>query len=163
MTQPMEHRFEIPLVWDSVSKIRLEVGVLFSSHREDVRERAVMIASELTENVVKYGAIIDEERVGFITVHLSDDQFSIHSHNAVGDIRHVEAVEAIIQEINDSDDPSELSISRLRELIAGNIDGPSQLGLLRIATDGNSDLSCNFGETVLTIQAVHRDSFGAAA
>jgi hypothetical protein len=146
-----------------VSKIRLEVGVLFSSFEENVREQAVMIASELAENVVKYGVGIDDERVGFITVYLSDEQFSIHSHNAVGDIRHVQAVEAIIEEINDSDDPSDLSIARLRELIAGNVEGPSQLGLLRIATDGNSDLSCNFGETVLRIEAVHRGRLGAAA
>tara|TARA_B110000037_G_scaffold106111_1_gene123273 strand:- start:270 stop:749 length:480 start_codon:yes stop_codon:yes gene_type:complete len=159
----MEHRFEIPLVWDSVSKIRLEVGVLFSSYIDEVRDRAVMIASELAENIVKYGAVIDDERVGFITVCLSDEQFSIHSHNAVGDIRHVQAVEAIIEEINDSDDPSKLSISRLRKLIAGSVDGPSQLGLLRVATDGNSDLSCRFGDTVLTIEAVHRDSVGDAA
>jgi hypothetical protein len=163
VTQPMEHRFEIPLVWDSVSKIRLEVGVLFSSYVDEVRDRAVMIASELAENIVKYGAVIDDERVGFITVYLSEEQFSIHSHNAVGDIRHVQAVEAIIEEINDSDDPSKLSISRLRELIAGSVDGPSQLGLLRVATDGNSDLSCKFGDTVLTIEAVHRDSIGDAA
>jgi len=163
VTQQMEHRFELPLMWDSVSRIRLEVGVLFSSYPEDVRDKAVMIASELTENVVKYGAQIDDERVGFITVYLNDDSFSVHSHNAVGDIRHVQAVEAILEEIKQSEDPSELSISRLRELIAGNVDGPSQLGLLRIATDGNSDISCSFGDTVLTIEAVYRGLIGEAA
>jgi len=149
----LSRRIEIPLVWDSVGKIRLETGMLFSSFDAPVRDAAIMVASELTENIVKYGAPLDGEAVGFVSFEIQDDQFSITSHNAVSSDNNLDAVQTILEQIADSSDPRELSLSRLRELIEGKVTGPSQLGLLRVATDGGCALNHSYADTVLTIVA----------
>ena len=149
----LSRRVEIPLVWDSVGQIRLEAGMLFSAFEAPVRDAAIMVASELTENIVKYGAPLDGESVGFVSFEIQDDGFTIASHNAVAHENHLEAVETILNQIETSDNPRDLSLSRLRALIEGKVDGPSQLGLLRVATDGGCEINHSYSDTVLTIVA----------
>ena len=149
----LSRRIEIPLVWDSVGQVRLEAGMLFSSFEESIRDAAIMVASELTENIVKYGAPLDGESVGFISFEIQDDSFTIASHNAVAHDNNLDAVETILTQIEKSDNPRELSLARLRELIEGKIEGPSQLGLLRVATDGGCSIDHSYNDAVLTIVA----------
>jgi hypothetical protein len=149
----LSRRIEIPLVWDSVGQIRLEAGILFSNFDESVRDAAIMVASELTENIVKYGAPLNGESVGFVSFDIQDKQFTIASHNAVAHDKNLEAVKALLGKIAESDDPRELSLARLRELIEGKVEGPSRLGLLRVATDGGCDINHSYTNAVLTIVA----------
>ena len=116
-----------------------------------------MVASELTENIVKYGAPLDGEPVGFVSFEIEDDGFTIASHNAVANANNLEAVETILTQIEASDNPRELSLARLRELIEGKVNGPSQLGLLRVATDGGCTINHSYSDTVLTIMAARKN------
>ena len=153
----LSRRLEIPLVWDSVGQVRLEAGMLFSSFDAPLREAAIMVASELTENIVKYGAPLNGEPVGFVSFEIEDDGFTIASHNAVANENNLEAVETILTQIEASDNPRELSLARLRELIEGKVNGPSQLGLLRVATDGGCTINHSYSDTVLTIMAARKN------
>jgi len=149
----LSRRIEIPLVWDSVGQIRLETGMLFSGFDPSIRDAAIMVASELTENIVKYGAPLDGESVGFVSFDIQDGQFTISSHNAVAHGNNLEAVQTLLGKIAESEDPRELSLARLRQLIEGKVEGPSQLGLLRVATDGGCDINHSYTNAVLTIVA----------
>jgi len=149
----LSRRIEIPLVWDSVGQVRLEAGMLFSAFDAPVRDAAIMVASELTENIVKYGAPLDGEAVGFVSFEIQDEGFSISSHNAVENDNNLEAVETILTQIEASENPRDLSLARLRQLIEGKIEGPSQLGLLRVATDGGCAINHSYADAVLTIVA----------
>jgi hypothetical protein len=152
----LARRIEIPLVWDSVGQVRLEAGILFSNFEPAVRDAAVMVASELTENIVKYGAPLDGQPVGFVSFELDGDNFTISSHNAVAHNNNLQAVQALLDQISDSEDPRDLSLARLRQLIEGKIEGPSQLGLLRVATDGGCEINHSYANAVLTIVAEHK-------
>jgi len=152
----LDRRIEIPLVWDSVGQVRLEAGMIFSNFAPAVRDAAIMVASELTENIVKYGAPLDGEPVGFVSFQLDGDNFTISSHNAVAHSNNLQAVETLLGQIAKSDNPRDLSLARLRRLIEGNIEGPSQLGLLRVATDGGCEINHSYSDAVLTIIAEHK-------
>jgi hypothetical protein len=152
----LARRIEIPLVWDSVGQIRLEAGMLFSNFEPALREAAIMVASELTENIVKYGAPLDGQPVGFVSFELDGENFTISSHNAVAHTNNLQAVETLLEQIAKSDNPRDLSLARLRELIEGKIEGPSQLGLLRVATDGGCAINHSYSDAVLTIIAEHK-------
>ncbi len=152
----LARRIEIPLVWDSVGQVRLEAGMIFSDFAPAVRDAAIMVASELTENIVKYGAPLDGEPVGFVSFKLDGDGFTISSHNAVAHSNNLQAVETLLGQIAESDNPRDLSLDRLRHLIEGKVEGPSQLGLLRVATDGGCEINHSYSDAVLTIVAEHK-------
>jgi hypothetical protein len=119
---------------------------------KDVREAAVMAASELAENSVKYGEPIQSEDCAYISYSVRPTAIVIRTMNGVTTPKRVEQVASCIDAINASDDPGALYAQRLTEMLASPSDD-SRLGLLRIAYEGSFRLAYSYEPPVLTVTA----------
>jgi len=120
------------------------------------REATVMVATELAENIVKYGEAKTGVFAGTISIALDGDLIRIRAANSVAspdDARHVEHA---IRQMAAAGDVKALYRARLAELFANPGLPRSQLGLLRSAFEGRFRLSCSFVQPTLTIVAERR-------
>jgi hypothetical protein len=118
------------------------------------REAIVLAASELAENIVKYGVQHPDPRAGTVTVGVHGKVARIRATNAVAstdDARHVVAMVARMSEA--SSNVAALYRARLRELFANPGAPRAQLGLLRLAFEGSFRLSASFEAPLLQIVA----------
>jgi hypothetical protein len=144
-------------VWTIVRQIRQEVDRGLTKYTHDVRAAAVMTASELVENAVKYGeAVPRAERISFALV-ACDDAVRIEVANGTTNTAAVAQLRARIDAVARTENRTQLYLGRLEQLLVS----PSEsggLGLYRIAFEGAFDLSCSYEEQVMTVTAVRRVS-----
>ena len=124
------------------------------SYCDDVcREAAVMVATELAENIVKYGTTHAGPFAGTISIRLQGRALHVIASNEVASPEDAEAVKEAIARIAASSDVKTLYRSRLADLFKNPELPRAQLGLLRAAYEGGFRLSCKYEAPTLVVSA----------
>ncbi len=141
--------------WSIVKEIK-EKADRFMSEKgalKDVKEASIMCATELIENAVKYGT--EKPGGGNIEFDLSveDNRVVIKISNGIKSNSDITNVTEHIDKLKESDDPAQLYTDRLMELMENPKPGISQLGLYRIAYEGEFSLDYTYSDKILTVIA----------
>jgi hypothetical protein len=118
------------------------------------REAMVLAASELAENVAKYGASNQDPRAGTISVSVAGNVTRIRATNTVASPDDAQRVLNIVGRMAaQPSNVAELYRERLRELFDKPGTPRAQLGLLRLAFEGGLRVSASFEPPLLEIVA----------
>ncbi|MBF0120153.1 MAG: hypothetical protein HQK79_15065 [Desulfobacterales bacterium] len=147
------YKFMLDSMWNNVRKIREQLDSIFSDTDEGFKDACKMVASELIENSIKYGQDIEASKGVELDVIIEDGKIVLKSVNRLISMIDFDNVKFHIDRINASDNPEELYISRLQELMDSSKHGQSQLGLYRIAYEGEFKLDYNLSNNVLIVTA----------
>jgi anti-sigma regulatory factor (Ser/Thr protein kinase) len=118
------------------------------------REAMVLAASELAENVAKYGAQNQDPGAGTISVSVAGNVTRIRATNTVtspDDAQHV--LNIVRRMAAKPSNVAELYRERLRELFDKPGTSRARLGLLRLAFEGGLRVSASFEPPLLEIVA----------
>ena len=146
----VERGIWLPLSWTWIQRVRQDVANLLTDRSVVFRDAVVMTASELAENVVKYGEPL-ENNEGFLGIAIGADLVRIQSKNGLSSPERAEALGQHIARIAAAD-PEALYVQRLQQMIE-DPSNSSGLGLLRIAFEGQFRLSFNYESGVAIITA----------
>jgi hypothetical protein len=124
-----------------------------SGASRDVSDATIMCASELLENAIKYGSSVSGKNNITFDLGIHEGTIRIRVANGITDEQNVRNVASHIGKIQDSTDPGVLYTERLRELMENQKPGVSQLGLYRIAYEGEFALDFTYNDGTLIIQA----------
>ncbi len=154
-----ENNFKINITivptWSLVKDVQVKTEKFMKNKDlgQDVIDATIMCATELIENAVKYGSEKpDGSNINF-DLQATSDNITIQVENGYHDLKDLENVIEHIEKIQNSDDPSVLYIERLQELLDNPKPGVSQLGLYRIAYEGEFNIDYNHENNVLSITA----------
>lgn len=158
--EPGVFSFEIPPDWEAVkaawdpSRLSLVQGGV----GPDEAYQVAMVAQELLENAVKYGAFGPDERIA-LEIRITPEEITVEVRSRVGvDDAHLRRFDQMIQWIRGYQDPFEAYVERMKLVSTRPYsDGESGLGLARIAYEGRSIIDFYVNEeNVLAVSAVHR-------
>jgi hypothetical protein len=144
---------DVPLSWTWIESVRTTVATQLADRDEDLRDASVMVASELAENVVKYGEPRPGTDSGQIQLNIDDQFVRVLSVNGVQAQQRVERLAVIFERLRTAPDPLQLYMQRLQELLANPNQVETQTGFLRIVCEGQFALSHDYAGGVLTITA----------
>jgi anti-sigma regulatory factor (Ser/Thr protein kinase) len=125
---------------------------------DDETYQLAMVAQELLENAVKYGAFAAGEAV-LLGIHAAEEEVIVEVKSRVGvDDNHLRRFDRTIQWIRGFQDPFEAYVERMKLVSAQPYSrGESGLGLTRIAYEGRSIIDFYVDEeNVLAVSAVYR-------
>jgi hypothetical protein len=142
----------LPMSWSRIESARRTVAAGLAGIDEGVRDAAVMVASELAENVVKYGEPMANDESGHVELAVDKRSIVIRSRNGVSPER-AAVVCVLIDKISAAEDPAALYVTRMRAILSNPQHEGSQLGLFRIVCEGQFKLSCAYAGGILTITA----------
>jgi hypothetical protein len=147
--------FSIEPVWSRMRNIIDEIEKTLHEKNIAIADLAVTAASELMENAVKYGETNKNEQNDEIDfdMDIQDKKIRISVSNYAVNRENIDNVVMHINEIQKSNDPAELYTRRLQELMDNTVKGNTQLGLYRIAYEGEFSLSYKLEKNRLTIIA----------
>jgi hypothetical protein len=151
--QALNCNIEIPLSWSWIESVRQIVKQKLAEYDEELRESAVMVASELAENVVKHGEPLEHSQAGIIQLTTQGNMLQISSTNGARDASRVLRLGHQLERLAGAEDPVELYLERLRELLANPDQMETQAGIYRIVCEGKFSLSHTYRDGVLTITA----------
>jgi hypothetical protein len=156
----------IPPEWEAVKRAWEPCRTALSKAglNEDETYQLAMVAQELLENAVKYGAFTNGERI-LLGVRAAEEDVVVEVKSRVGvDDAHLRRFDRTIQWIRGFQDPFEAYVERMKLVSAQPYShGESGLGLTRIAYEGRSIIDFYVDEhDVLAVSAVYRrDAPGA--
>ena len=142
---------QVPTLWEIAGRVRRAVLERLHEHEEGLRNAASMVASELTENVIKYssgGAVPNGQ---LVEVDVRERSIRIRTSN-VASPTGIETVLRVVAEIAAHPNPELL----YAESIARGLERPgasTQQGLYRIAGVGHFELSARAQGNRLEITA----------
>jgi hypothetical protein len=121
--------------------------------RHDIIEATIMCAAELVENAIKYGS--SNAGHSNITFDLStnEDKVCVKVANGIKDEHDAQNVKNHIDRIRNGGDPGKLYTDRLQQLMENPKPGVSQLGIYRIAYEGEFKLDYTYQSGILTVIA----------
>ena len=151
-----EQCLKLPLSWGFIDRVRATVWEALRFQATDVREAAVMVAAELAENVIKYGEPLEGDHCGYVSLSPSDGRITLRTVNGVSSAARAGKLMERIATIQASEDVGALYAARMHQMLLNPAEADSQLGLLRIAYEGNFRLSCTYEAPVLVITAERR-------
>lgn len=146
-------KYSINSAWSIVKEIREKVGAMLTNRGKDLVDATMMTVSELIENAIKYGSPVSNHTDIDFEFNITQSAIVITIANGIVSIRDYENVKKHLDQIAASDNPGELYTRRLMELMENPRPGVSQLGLYRIAYEGEFALSSRFENNILTIIA----------
>ena len=138
-------------VWRLVRSIRQRVDQALEGHPSGLRVAAVMTASELVENAIKYGAAAPPATIR-VWLGVAPDMVRVQVVNASTNRARVDELRARIDEIERSVDKEALFLQRLTQGL-GRPGDSGNLGLYRIALEGGFALDCRYEEGIVTVSA----------
>lgn len=125
---------------------------------DDETYQLAMVAQELLENAVKYGAFGTGEHI-LLGVRAAEEDVTVEVKSRVGvDDAHLRRFDRTIQWIRGFQDPFEAYVERMKIVSAQPYShGESGLGLTRIAYEGRSIIDFYVDEeNVLAVSAIYR-------
>ena len=153
MKDDVKITYTITPAWQVIENIRKKIKERLGETVKEMVDPTVIVASELCENAIKYGASVPKmERLEFL-LHIVKNRIKIQVKNGIASQKDFENVKNFIDSIHASDNPGELYINRLKELMAKPHSGESQLGLFRIIYETGFKLRYSYQDKVLTIIA----------
>lgn len=139
-------------MWPNVRDIRQRVGAALGDCPAQLRSAAIMTASELVENAIKYGESVPAADTVTFVLDASPERLTMRvvngSTNAVG----VAELERRVQELRAAEDKQALYLARLEQLLA-DADESGKLGIYRIGFEGGFDLQLEYMNHVVTVTA----------
>jgi hypothetical protein len=142
----------LPTAWRVVRRVRGVVDGVLASHPESIRQSARLVASELMENVIKYGEVLPDGSPPIVCVQQSAGVLTIRSRNGVAEAQDVQRIFDILQRLRTRKDVQSVYIEAIVQAMAAR--GKSAaLGLLRIAAEATFELDARFEDGVLEIIA----------
>jgi len=82
---PNEKRLRLPLSWSFIEGVRAAVREELREASLELRESAVMVASELAENVVKYAEPVPQLDCGYLSISVDPKRIVLRTVNGVLD------------------------------------------------------------------------------
>ncbi len=143
----------IKAAWEPCREMLARVGF-----EEDTTYQLAMVAQELLENGVKYGAFRPAERLS-LEVRAGRDDVTIEVKSRVaGDDPNLQRLDRMVQWIRGFQDPFEAYVERMKTVSTQPYsNGESGLGLTRIAYEGRCMIDFYVDdESVLAVSAVFR-------
>ncbi len=143
----------LPREWHSVREIRSEVDQALADVAPDLRQGAVITASELVENAVKYGeSVPGAVDVGF-SMEASDQFIRVEVTNGATNGEAVRELQECIKTLSATADLEQLYFRRLQEIVDALDETTGKLGLFRIAFEAGFGLECTYKGDVVTVRA----------
>jgi hypothetical protein len=139
-------------MWSPLAALRAAVDRTFPGVDAEVLEAIRMAASELGENVLKYGEPVDGV-AGEVTVSRTTNGVEIRSVNRLTDPRRTERVVEILGRMVSGCDLRASFEARMLQIIEQPAQESTGLGLLRIAYEGLFELSYRHVDGTLTLVA----------
>lgn len=155
----MSDEFTISLsitpTWSILKDVKEKTASYMHSkgYAEDVIDATIMCASELIENAIKYGSERPDGTTISFDLKTDSKTIIISVSNGVRTDEDRKNVFEHIEKLRNNTDPAKLYTDRLMELMNNPRPGISQLGLYRIAYEGEFSLDCSFANNTLTILA----------
>lgn len=146
-------KVSIEPTWNIVLNINDRIDEVLPDARVEIVDALRMVSTELVENAVKYGEPVPGMTGIEYELIIEDDMISIRVDNGVVTSSNVKEVEKSIEKIANANDRFKLYTARLAELMESPRLGESQLGLYRIAYEGNCDLSFKYESKILSMMA----------
>ncbi len=146
--------------WDAIKAAWDPCRAMFSrvGFDDDTSYQFSMVAQELLENAVKYGAFRPGERIS-LEVRVGRDDVTLEVKSRVGvDDANLRRFDRMVQWIRGFQDPFEAYVERMKTVSAQPYsNGESGLGLTRIAYEGRCMIDFYVDdESVLAVSAVYR-------
>ena len=155
MSNDVAINVSIKPTWSIVSEIQKKCTDFMQSQgkNKDLTEATMMTVTELIENAVKYGT--EKPGGGNIEfeLHADNKKVSITVSNGINSDNDIMMLVDHIEKIKTTGDPSRLYTEWLMELMENPKPGVSQLGIFRIAYEGEFVLDYKYENKVLTILA----------
>lgn len=139
-------------MWPNVRKIRQDVGLALEPFSPDLRGAAVMTASELVENAIKYGESVPAAPSVTFWLEAQPGRLRIRVANGSTNTAGVAELVRRVDELSRSTDKQALYLARLEELL-NHADESGKLGVYRIGFEGGFDLECEYKNSVVTMTA----------
>ncbi len=148
--------------WEEISTLHRRVSAFLRERRvaHDLVDAAAMMACELSENAVKYGAYRRAADRFSVDVRLTPGEITVEVRNPIGKSgdTNLTRLDRTIQWIRGFQDPFEAFLQRLKEISWESLNtNESRLGLVRIAYEGQAllDFYVNEDDT-LAVSAIRR-------
>ncbi|MCP5500942.1 MAG: hypothetical protein H7A25_13625 [Leptospiraceae bacterium] len=144
---------EVSPLWSLIAEVKNKVSSLMADYEKGQVEFASMVISELMENAIKYGVSKTDLPYVGVEFTIENSFVNIQISNGIHDESLVKDFLKIMQKIMESDNKEELYIMRMQEIMENPEATGSQLGLYRIASEAQYDLSYSIKNNILTIIA----------
>jgi hypothetical protein len=139
-------------MWPNVRMIRQEVGNALETAPRGLRSAAMMTASELVENAIKYGETVPGAKTVTFSLEATARRLRIRVVNGSTNALGVAELERRVAEVRTAPDRQALYQARLEQLLA-NAEDSGKLGIYRIGFEGGFDLACDYTNDVVTVTA----------
>jgi hypothetical protein len=143
-------------MWPNVRKTREEVAAALEAYDPSVRNAAMMTASELVENAIKYGESVPGAETVTFSLEATPSRCRIRVVNGSTNAAGVSELARRVQELAQATDKQALYMSRLEELLA-HAEESGKLGVYRIGFEGGFELECDYTNNVVTVTATRKD------
>jgi hypothetical protein len=150
----MEAHLELTVepMWPNVRKIRQEVGTALDRCGQELRSAAMMTASELVENAIKYGENVPAAPTVNFSLQASAGQLTIRVVNGSTNLAGVAELDRRVKELATATNRQALYLARLEQLLA-HADDSGKLGIYRIGFEGGFDLALDYQNDVVAVTA----------
>jgi len=142
-------------MWPNVREIRRRVGEALEDCPAALRSAAIMTASELVENAIKYGESVPAAKTVTFVLEASAESLFIRVVNGSTNSAGVAELERRVQELQRAEDKQALYLSRLAQLLA-DADESGKLGIYRIGFEGGFDLALDYMNDVVSVTATRK-------
>lgn len=139
-------------LWDRIRSVRERVAEACAELPADVRAAAVMVTSELVENAIKYGVVVQGMDEVMVRFRIDTGRITVEVDNGVATQAAIDRVAEHVEQIRQASCRADLYIARLQELMRCP-GAPGGLGLYRIGFEGEFDLSYESDGRTLTVRA----------
>jgi len=155
MSDDVAISFTIKPTWSIIKKIQERTVNYMNSKgkSKDLTDATMMCVTELIENAVKYGEETNKGDNIEIDLRVHEDKITIRVTNGLSAHKDLTTVAEHIDKLKKSNNPAELYTQRLKELLDNTKPSVSQLGLYRIAYEGEFKLDYRYSDNMLTIIA----------
>ncbi|WCL50454.1 hypothetical protein [Leptospira sp. GIMC2001] len=149
-------QIEIAPMWSIISEIKDKIRIAMAGLNQGEIDFAVMTASELLENAIKYGVANENiSQVGF-EFDLGTNKLMVKVKNGVNANDSVDDLIFMMKKIKNTDNARMLYIERLQEIMEDPAQSGSHLGLYRIISEGGYDLDYNYSNQTLEMIATKK-------
>jgi len=142
-------------MWPNVREIRQRVGDALEDCPAPLRSAAMMTASELVENAIKYGESVPAARSVTFVLEATPTMLCIRVVNGSTNSLGVAELSRRVRELRSAEDRQALYLSRLEQLLA-DADDSGKLGIYRIGFEGGFDLDLNYMNDVVSVTATRK-------
>lgn len=142
--------------WRNVDLMRSSIQSCFTAVFRDLDgcHAMAMVTGELLENAMKYGHWGETEQVFRLRITGDSSHATIVVENPASRASgHVDRLQQAIEWIRGFGNPRDAYRARLREIADSDVAQSRQLGLVRVAYEGNGVLSATFDGSVVEVTA----------